>query len=123
MLAMSSPSLNRIMVSFSYFVSFAIIALHIVTADFCQPQSQFRFIVAVHFHTECAVEAAIPVVRFFGTQLDCKVVEQLSGNRVGCDSRQQLQTVNRCPVVGATEGVKGFLLVDVQFHSVFLLDF
>ena len=51
-------------------------------------------------------------------ELDCQIEKQLLGLVVGSKGGNQMETVNGCMVVGASERVQSFLLKNGHLHSV-----
>lgn len=116
MVALSSPSLKRMIVSFSYLVSFGISVLHVIGADLCQLHGQLRFVVDSHFLSESAEKAGIPTLGTVRRQLDCQIEKQLLGLAVGGKDGNHVQTLHRCFTIGAAERIQGFLLKNGHGH-------
>lgn len=120
-MAVSSPSLKRMIVSFSYFVSFAITSLHVMIPATIHNDC-LVLVVFLHLQTQIVVETTIPFVALFVTQLDRQHIKQFLCRWIRCKGSHITQTLNRCFTVRATKGIQGFHFIQVHFHSKVLLD-
>ena len=120
MLAVLSPSLNRMMVSFSIFVNLVIVNLHTAAHDAIQ--NSLVPVIGFHLQLHIVEEAAIPLFYALAVQLVSQSFHDFLSGRVGNQVCHLIQTIHRCFTVGAAKDKQDFLFANAHFHKIVLLE-
>ena len=120
MLAVLSPSLNRMMVYFSTFVNLVIVNLHATAHDAIQ--NSLVPVIGFPLQLYIVEEAAISLFYALAVQLVSQSSHDFPSGMVGNQVCYLIQMFHRFFTVGTAKDKQDFLFTNAHFHKIVLLD-